>query len=327
MFLYKKQNDKYVSIKSDDFELEKDIQSVVEKNSLTFLNLEFIASEFWVRDFRLDSVCFDEQTKSFVIIEYKLDKNSSLIDQGISYLNSMMEYQADFVMAYSRKKGELFDSSYFNWNDSRVIFISQNFTKYQLSAYSSDQAFELIRIKKFDSENIILEYVTPQFSKSFKGSEKEASITSKNGNSTKKILKTSEEEHLKKISNQNIIKLYDEFKDKILELGPYEINITSSYIGFRLDKFNNLVTIQTRKDFFIFDVTLGWIRKDKSKSPAYFELDDPKNIVKHRSWNNKDGSKGFAYSVNVDENTTQDMIDYMIFLIKQKHNVLEKVKG
>ena len=96
-----------------------------------------------------------------------------------------MEYQADFVMAYSKKKGELFDSSYFNWNDSRVIFISQNFYKYQLSAYSSDQPFELIRIKKFDSENIILEYVTPQFSKTHKGSEKEALVSSKNATSTK----------------------------------------------------------------------------------------------------------------------------------------------
>ena len=327
MFLYKKQNEEYVSIKSNDFELEKDIQSVVEKNSLTFLNLEFIASEFWVRDFRLDTVCFDEETKSFVIIEYKLDKNSSLIDQGYSYLNFMMEYQADFVMAYSKKKGELFDSSYFNWNDSRVIFISQNFYKYQLSAYSSDQPFELIRIKKFDSENIILEYVTPQFSKTHKGSEKEALVPSKNATSTKKILKTSEEDHLKKVSDENIIKLYEEFKEKILEIGPYEVNITSSYIGFRLDKFNNLVTIHTRKDFFTFDVLLGWIRKDKSKSPAYFELDDPKNIANHKNWNNKDGAKGFSYSVVVDKNTTPEMIDYMIFLIKQKHNVLEKVKG
>ena len=50
---------------------EKELQKYFENNLKEILGLEFIATEFVVGNFRLDTVAFDEEAKSFKIIEYK----------------------------------------------------------------------------------------------------------------------------------------------------------------------------------------------------------------------------------------------------------------
>lgn len=58
-------------IKEIPFDSEKELQSLCEKNLNLLLGIEFVATEFTVSNLRLDTVAFDEQTNSFVIIEYK----------------------------------------------------------------------------------------------------------------------------------------------------------------------------------------------------------------------------------------------------------------
>ena len=41
----------------------------------TVFHLNFVASEFILNDLRVDSLAYDEESESFVIIEYKRDKN------------------------------------------------------------------------------------------------------------------------------------------------------------------------------------------------------------------------------------------------------------
>jgi hypothetical protein len=82
---------------------------------------------------------FDDESKAFVIIEYKKDRNFSVVDQGMSYLNLMLNNKADFILEYN----ESFHSSPnlkregVDWSQSRIIFISPEFTaigdKIQLS--------------------------------------------------------------------------------------------------------------------------------------------------------------------------------------------------
>ena len=327
MYLYRNSKDSYTNVNSIPFDNEKEIQNIVESNLDTLLNLEFIESEFIVGGFRLDSVCLDPETNSFVIIEYKLDKNHALTDQGYSYLNTMMNNKSKFVLSLSQKRNELFDEKDFNWKDSRVVFISQTFSKYQLNAFAKDLPFELVRIKKFESNDILLDYISPQYSESFSISNSK-SIPKNNKESKNEFKKTTEEEHLSKLSDSKLIELYNSIKESILDLGKYEVNVTSSYIGFRLDKFNNLVTVKIRKDKFSLNVRLGYVDNDGLKSPAYFELDDPKKVAVRKDWNSKSmgGSKGYRYYVVVDSKTSKEDLEYIMFLIKQKHNVFETVK-
>jgi len=119
------------------FGLEKMIQSLVENNLETlFSNLEFIETEFQIDDLRPDTIAFDTEKKSFVIIEYKNVENRSLIDQGVSYYQLLQDRKENFVLLYNKKKNQRFDVSDINWDETRVIFISPQFTKYQKRASS-----------------------------------------------------------------------------------------------------------------------------------------------------------------------------------------------
>ena len=90
-------------LKQKDFKNEKELQTFFEDNIETILGYKFIDTEFIVGDFRIDSLAFDEESKSFRIIEYKNVKNHSLVDQGYTYLKLMLERKADFVLQYNIK--------------------------------------------------------------------------------------------------------------------------------------------------------------------------------------------------------------------------------
>src|SRR3990172_13140051 len=111
---------------------EKDIQTMTEKNLDLIFGLKFVCSEFQVGNFRLDTIGFDEEAKSFVIIEYKKDQNFSIIDQGYAYLSLMLNNKADFVLAYNENAGSSSKKADFDWSQSKVIFVSPSFTPYQI---------------------------------------------------------------------------------------------------------------------------------------------------------------------------------------------------
>ena len=88
-------NGKLSQIKEKKVDLEKDIQSLTEKNLETIFGLQFISTEFHIENFWIDTLAFDPQANSFVIIEYKKDQSFSVIDQGVSYLNTVLRNKAE----------------------------------------------------------------------------------------------------------------------------------------------------------------------------------------------------------------------------------------
>ena len=88
-------------IREFDFKLEKEIQKLTEENLQSIFGLEFIKSEFSLNNFRIDTLAFDKDASSFVIIEYKRDKNFSVIDQGYAYLSLMLNNKADFILEHN----------------------------------------------------------------------------------------------------------------------------------------------------------------------------------------------------------------------------------
>ena len=71
MDLYRIEGGGLEPVRSDQFKLESEIQTLVESNMESLFGITMVTSEFSVGDFRLDSLCFDEESKSFVIVEYK----------------------------------------------------------------------------------------------------------------------------------------------------------------------------------------------------------------------------------------------------------------
>jgi trans-2-enoyl-CoA reductase len=76
---------KLAEITEQQFPLEKEIQRVTEANLQELFELDFVKSEFELHGFRIDTLAFDRESKGFVIIEYKRDRNFSVVDQGMAY--------------------------------------------------------------------------------------------------------------------------------------------------------------------------------------------------------------------------------------------------
>lgn len=82
MILYTNDKGNLKEIKEVPFKLEKDLQSLFENNLSSILGLTVVKREFSIKNKRFDTLAFDEENNSFVIIEYKRDKSSSVIDQA-----------------------------------------------------------------------------------------------------------------------------------------------------------------------------------------------------------------------------------------------------
>lgn len=127
MQIFIKNKDNILSpIDEKEFILEKEIQNLFENNLSLISDFIFVKSEFSIKNRRIDTLAFDPKNKYFVIIEYKRNKNYNVIDQGVSYLNLMLEYKAEFIIEYNEslnKNLKRKDVDY--WSQSKVIFCTK----------------------------------------------------------------------------------------------------------------------------------------------------------------------------------------------------------
>jgi len=176
MPLYESKNGFLKVVKTEQFTSEKEIQTTTESNLETIFGLQLIASEFRIKQFRFDTIAFDPETKSFVIIEYKKDEKFSVIDQGYAYLSTMLNNKADLILEYNEKlKGNLKRSD-IDWSQSRIYFLSQAFTDYQKEAIKfKGLPIELYEITRYSNLTIVYHKI-----KSAQVAENIAAISNKN---------------------------------------------------------------------------------------------------------------------------------------------------
>ena len=121
MQIYNIQNDKLIELEEKTFKLERDIQNIFENNLQTVMGLKLICSERTIKNRRIDTLAFDEQANAFVIIEYKRDRNSSVFDQGITYLQLMLQNKADFVLELSNLQKRFITKDDIDWTQFRSL--------------------------------------------------------------------------------------------------------------------------------------------------------------------------------------------------------------
>ena len=127
MNIYNLKNNTLSQVNEMPFLLEKDIQSLVETNIYDLFGYSFVSSEFSVSEYRIDSLCFDEENNSFVIVEYKKGSSYSVIDQGYSYLSTMLNNKAEFILEYNERQNATLKRDEVNWSSSKVLFVSPSF--------------------------------------------------------------------------------------------------------------------------------------------------------------------------------------------------------
>ncbi|MFC1510654.1 DUF5655 domain-containing protein [Candidatus Omnitrophota bacterium] len=309
MSLFKIENKKLKSISEKDIKKEKDLQSLVENNLDEVFSLQFVKSEFAIQDLRIDTLAFDQESKAFVIVEYKRDKSFSVVDQGFAYLSLMLNNKADFILEYNERLGATLRKADVDWEQSRVLFVAQSFTSYQRRAIEfRDLPIELWEARLFASQMISINQI--------KSSNTTASIKSISNKSpeiqkiSKEVRSYTVDDHFKDGWSQSR-ELFDAISNRLLELDSrIEENAVKSYVGFRIG----------RKNF-------ASIHMYKSKIRLYFsrtelkDLKDPEGKLAYE----KDCMKRFNQHLSYIDIHNDDDADYAYFLAKQAYKRFEKI--
>lgn len=233
------------NIKKVKFNKERDdLQKVVEENLETIFNLKLVKSEFKIKNRRIDTLAFDEETKSFVIIEYKIDKYASLIDQGLSYLEKLLNNFGEFEIEYSRAFDKVIKHNEIDKSQTRVMFISPSYTERQLEATSfKDLPLELWKATKFNNGTIVFEEIDVSSNKESFGLVLNSNTKNKDNNKDKEVKVYDEEDHLNNKS-QEIQDLYENLKERILaEFEDIKIVPQKHYIAYKYEK-NNVISVE-----------------------------------------------------------------------------------
>lgn len=141
--------------------LEKSLQQLIEKHLDVLLGVQFLASEHSTgakHGGRIDTLGIDENGCP-VIIEYKRSLNENVINQGLYYLDWLMDHKAEFELLVQKKLGAK-QAEEIEWSTPRLLCIAGEFTKYD--AYAVEQInrnIQLIRYRRYGDDLLLFELV------------------------------------------------------------------------------------------------------------------------------------------------------------------------
>lgn len=143
--------------------LERELHNLMQKHMEYFLAIRFVASEYStgkIHGGRIDSLGLDENNCP-VILEYKRQKNENVINQGLYYLDWLLDHRAEFkLLVLDRFGREIADA--IEWSGTRVLCIAGDFTKFDEHAVAQiGRNIELIRYKYFGDDLLMLEWINP----------------------------------------------------------------------------------------------------------------------------------------------------------------------
>lgn len=138
--------------------LEKDLQKLLEENMFAFFGVTFLKSEYKITNGRMDSIGIDENNCP-VIFEYKRSVNENVINQGLFYLDWLLDHKADFKLLVMDVLGKE-KAANIDWSMPCVICIANDFTKFDEHAVNQMQRnIKLVRYRKFGDNLIAFEHL------------------------------------------------------------------------------------------------------------------------------------------------------------------------
>jgi predicted transport protein len=223
--------------------LEKKLQVLIEKHIETFLHVRFVASEYSTgktHSGRIDTLGIDENFCP-TIIEYKRNSNANVINQGLFYLDWLMDHKADFELLVQKQFGQDVASK-LDWSAPRLLCIAEDFTRYDVHAIQQiNRNIELIRYVFFADDLLLLDLVNVVSAEPMAEEEDDDK-----GKKPKDY--TTQEEHLAKASTQ-LKELYEAVRDHMTDLGDdVQERFLKWYIAFKRLKNFATIQLQTRNN-------------------------------------------------------------------------------
>lgn len=213
--------------------LERDVQHLVEANLDFLFGIEFVQSELSIENVRFDTLAFDKENNTPVIIEFKKSFEKSLFDQGLEYLNILFSRKADFSIILHKKLGISPDPDKLSWENARVIFVGNRFSERQKRAVSFQGlpielwSFDWLEndLFKLEKESLNKEASLSEFAKAI-GSEAVAI------DKVRREIKEYDRDHHKKDANPKIWELFEKIESGVKDWGDFEVRYRKLYIGF-----------------------------------------------------------------------------------------------
>ena len=159
--LFEVRNEIVKELEVHSFAVEKSVQTLLERHLDVFLGVRFLASEYSTGNKhggRIDTLGIDENGCP-VIIEYKRAINENVINQGLYYLDWLMDHKAEFQLLTLKMLGAE-EAEKIEWSSPRLLCIAGDFTKYDVHAVSQiNRNIELIRHRRYGNDFLLLDLV------------------------------------------------------------------------------------------------------------------------------------------------------------------------
>ena len=159
--LFKVSADSAAEVPGEASAVEKSLHDLFERHLEAMLGIRLLGSEYSTgpkHGGRIDTLGIDENN-SPAIIEYKRSTNQNVINQGLFYMDWLLDHRAEFELLVLRKLGEATADS-IDWSAPRLLCIAGGFTRYDEHAVQQmNRNIELIRYRRFGKNLLMLEMV------------------------------------------------------------------------------------------------------------------------------------------------------------------------
>ncbi|MET4135379.1 DUF5655 domain-containing protein [Pseudarthrobacter sp. PvP090] len=223
---------------SRSFALERNLQTLIEENMEVTFGVRYLATEYTtgkVHRGRIDSLGLDENG-SPVIFEYKRTSNENVINQGLFYLDWLMDHKGEFQILVASRLGSATADS-IDWSAPRLICVANDFTRYdEYAVRQIDRNVELVRYRDFGSDLLAIELVTSVSTETTATTRKASSGSAAEVPQTpgKKTSRSKTVSELLAQADPELSALYEKFETFALSLGDDVVkNERSFYFAFR----------------------------------------------------------------------------------------------
>ena len=271
-------------IKEKNFKSERELHETAEKHLPALLNMELVASEYPTsKGGIIDTLALDKETKTPVIIEYKIEKSKTILNQLSFYYDWLSDHSDTFNRLVKEKLGS---GVSVNWAENiRLICIAKEFTEWDFALISHlDTKIELLRYAYYTNGLLSLQEI---------GGGRRPVPTRK---------EAFDLEYHRSKGGKETQKLFDEIRKEILDLDEdIEERVTKFYVGYYKDYL--FTEIHVRRTALLFNIK------------AEEDFKDPKKITKDIS------HRGFAVNREFKITSLKQIPDAM-FLIKQSFDAV-----
>jgi len=253
--LFRQSGGAFGELASSSAPLERSLQTLFERNLETLLGVRFLASEYpTTNGGRMDTLGIDENGYP-VIIEYKRDRSDNVINQGLFYLDWLMDHRASFELlvrdTFDKKTADAIE-----WSAPRLICIAADFNKFDVHAVKQmSRNIELISYQRFGDDLLLLDRLTEVSS-----GATAASSTSSSGKAHR--YKTNAESLAD--ADERLINLYADVETFMLGLGDDVVQKTLRFY-FAFKRIKNFACVEVKP-------SLGELRFYLKVNPDSIEL-------------------------------------------------------